>query len=160
MSRAQSPKPRAYVAALLLLGRRELSEAQVRERLARRGYEDEDIQGAVEALKAEGAIDDARVASAIARWETSTRRRGRRRVAQQMVKAGISSEAARHAIDDTFADLDEPALIEAALCKRLRPGLTIADDREFARLYRFLVAQGFESDRVMAVLSKRRAPTA
>jgi SOS response regulatory protein OraA/RecX len=47
-------------------------------------------------------------------------------------------------------------LIEAALRKRLRHRDTIADDREFQRLYRYLVGQGFETDQIMSVLSRRR----
>ena len=44
------------------------------------------------------------------------------------------------------------------LAKRLREGKTIADDREFNRLYRYLVGQGFESDRVVTLLKSRNAP--
>lgn len=141
-----------------MLGRRELSEAQVRQRLARKGHAADEIDRAVERLKAERAIDDNRVASAIARTETSLKRRGRLRVSQQMARAGIRGSAAKRAIDDTFADLDEDALIEAALAKRLKHGRSIEDDREFARLYRFLMAQGFESDRVLHLLNARRRP--
>jgi hypothetical protein len=34
--------------------------------------------------------------------------------------------------------------------------MTIADDREFNRLYRYLIGQGFEPDRVLALLRKRK----
>ena len=52
------------------------------------------------------------------------------------------------------ADLDDDELLEAALAKRLRGGAAIADEREFNRLYRYLVGQGFEPDRVLALLKK------
>jgi len=139
-----------------MLARRELSESQIRQRLARRGHAQDDIDSAVDRLKAERAIDDSRVAGAIARTETSLKRRGKRRVAQEMQRAGIASAVARHAIDETFGELDESALIDAALSKRLRDGRAIADEKEFLRLYRYLMAQGFESDRVLSALSRRR----
>src|SRR5689334_253145 len=79
----------AYIAALRLLARRELSEAQVRQRLARRGYAEADVDEAIGKLKEERAIDDARVAEAIARTETSLKRRGRLRVKRQIQSAGV-----------------------------------------------------------------------
>ncbi len=139
-----------------MLGRRELSEAQVRQRLARKGYGTDDIDAAVARLKDERAIDDARVAGAIARTETSVKRRGRIRVSQQMARAGIGPETSRQALDQTFAELDPEELLAAALARRLRGDRPIADDREFQRLYRYLLSQGFESDRVLKVLSARR----
>ena len=48
------------------------------------------------------------------------------------------------------------ALLESALRKRLRGRETIADQREFQRLFRYLIGQGFESDRVMKALKAYR----
>ena len=55
-------------------------------------------------------------------------------------------------MDETFAAIDGDALLTQALARRLRGRTRIEDDREFQRLYRYLVAQGFEPDRVMALL--------
>src|SRR5205823_3089691 len=139
----------AYLDGLKMLARRELSEAQVRQRLARRGHDADAIDQAIAKLRAERAIDDARVAESIARTETSIRRRGKLRVRRQIESAGIADATARRAIDDVFAAIDDEALLEASLAKRLRGRATIADDRELARLYRYLVGQGFEADRAM-----------
>lgn len=139
-----------------MLARRELSEAQVRQRLARRSHESEQIDDAVARLKQEGAIDDRRVADAIARSETSLRKRGPLRVKRKIQSAGISAPLAKHAVDETFGAIDADALLDAALAKRLRHGKMIADDREFNRLYRYLVGQGFEPDRVLARLRRER----
>ena len=139
-----------------MLARRELSEAQVRQRLARRQHDADAIDAAIERLRAERAIDDARVAEAIARTETSIRRRGKLRVRMQIERAGIGKAIAKQAIDAVFDNIDDDALMEASLQKRLRGRETIADDREFQRLYRYLAAQGFESDRILRLLNRRR----
>ena len=139
-----------------MLGRRELSEAQVRQRLARRQHDREIIDATIERLREERSIDDARVAEAIARSQTSFRKRGKLRVRLQIERAGIAGDIARRVVDEVFADLDADHLLDAALARRLRPGDDIADDRTFNRLYRYLVAQGFEPDRVMALLRTRR----
>ena len=146
----------AYLEGLKMLARRELSEHQVRERLARKGHEADAIDVAIARLREERALDDARVAEAIARTETSIRRRGKLRVRMQIQRAGIDKSIAKRAVDDAFATIDDEALIEASLSKRLRGRETIADDREFQRLYRYLAGQGFESDRIMKLLSARR----
>ena len=139
-----------------MLARRELSEQQVRQRLARKQHEPDDIDTAVARLREERALDDSRVAEAIARMETSIRKRGKMRVRQQIERAGIAKSTATHAIDEVFATIDDEALLQASLDKRLRGRETIADDREFQRLYRYLVGQGFESDRVLKALNVRK----
>ena len=154
MSRVDSR--RAYIDALKMLGRRELSEAQIRQRLARREHDAEAIDAAVARLLEERAIDDNRVAEAIARTETAFRKRGRLRVRRKIESAGIAPATARRAVDEVFGGLDGDELLESALAKRLRHGTTIADDREFNRLYRYLIGQGFEPDRVLALLRKHR----
>ena len=147
-----------YIDALKMLGRRELSESQVRQRLVRKGHTEDEIDAAVKRLKDERAIDDSRVAEAIARTETGIKRRGKLRVRRQIEQAGIAPAVARQALDMVFEDLDDDALLLAALGRRLRGDRLIADDREFQRLYRYLAAQGFESDRILKVLHARRSP--
>ena len=105
-------------------------------------------------LKAERAIDDARVAEAIARTETAVKRRGKLRVRRQIESAGVSSAEARRAVTDAFQEIDPEALIASALAKRLRGAAQITDQKEFQRLYRYLAGQGFESDQIVKVLEK------
>ena len=155
-SRSLKPKTSAYVDGLRMLGRRELSEAQVRQRLARKGHEEDAVDAAVDRLRAERAIDDARVAEAIAHTETTVRRHGKLRVRRQIEQAGIAPATARRAIDTVFDAIDDDALLDGALRKRLRGRDRIADEAEFRRLFRFLVGQGFEPDCVMTALRKRR----
>jgi regulatory protein len=146
----------AYVDGLKMLARRELSEMQVRQRLARKGHQPDEIDGAITRLRQERALDDTRVAEAIARTETAIRRRGKVRVRMQIERAGISKDTAKRAIDDVFGTIDDGALLQSSLTKRLRGRETIADDREFQRIYRYLVAQGFESDQIVRALTARR----
>jgi regulatory protein len=142
-----------------MLARRELSELQVRQRLARKGHEGDAIDEAIARLREERALDDARVAEGIARTETSIRRRGKLRVQMQIERSGVAKATAKRAVDEAFGAIDDDALIEASVNRRLRGRETIADDREFQRLYRYLMGQGFESDRVLRALTTRRGPT-
>jgi regulatory protein len=139
-----------------MLALRELSEAQVRTRLARREFEPADIDAAVTRLRGERAIDDARTARAIARTTASLRGQGRRRARQRVDAAGIDRTTAASAIDEVFSEIDGPALLQAALDRRLRGRREIADRKEKARLFRYLTGQGFEPDRVLEALRALR----
>jgi regulatory protein len=141
-----------FLAALKMLARRELSEAQLRQRLLRRQHDSDAIDAAIARLKSDRSLDDERVAGAIARSETGLRKRGRYRVTRQIEAAGIASAIAKRVVEETFAAIDGDALLEQALARRLRGRTRIADDRAFQRLYRYLVGQGFEPDRVLALL--------
>jgi regulatory protein len=151
---ASSEPPDAYTAALVLLSQRELSEAQIRARLARRGCPPDSIDAAVARLTADGTLDDRRVARAAARAEAAIRGRGPARVRQRLQALGLDAEVVQEAVAATFEDVDQDALLDAALARRLR-GRSIAelDDRARARLTRGLVAQGFS---IGAVLKKVR----
>jgi len=146
----------AYLTALKMLAGRELTEAQVRQRLARRKYDRDEIDQAIARLKANGNIDDARAATVIARRETTVRRRGKARVSSRLRAAGIAPGIADRAVQQVFEDVDPDALLAASLERRLRGRTRIDDDKEFQRLYRYLVGQGFEPDRVLAALRKHR----
>ena len=145
----------AYLTALQQLARRELSEAQIRQRLTRRGFTSDDVDSAITRLRQDGSLDDARVAAAIARSQLSLKKRGARRVRREIEAAGISSALADRAVAEVYADVDSDALMVAAIDRKLGTR-RLDDDREMARLYRYLVGQGFDSERAMAALRKRR----
>ena len=145
---------RAYVAALRLLARRELSEAQVRTRLSKRTFEEEEIDAAVTRLRRERALDDHRTALACARTEVRIKHRGRARVVRQIEALGISRDIAREAVADVFGELDEGALLEQALDRRLRHA-SLKDPIVRRRIHRYLLGQGFDPARVTALLRRR-----
>ena len=147
----------AYIDGLKMLARRELSEAQVRQRLARKGHDAADVDDAVRRLREGRALDDVRTAEAIARTQIALKRRGKLRVKQEIERAGIAAATARLATEDVFAIVDDEALLESSMATRLRGRGRIADDAEFRRLYRYLVSQGFEHDKVVSALKARRS---
>jgi len=145
----------AYVAGLTLLARRELSEAQLRARLARRKFEEEAIDAAVARLQREGALDDRRTAIACARTEAHLKRHGRLRAVRAVEALGIARSLARTAVAEAFADLDEDALLVQAIERRLRRETGMPTAAAVRRLHRYLLAQGFEAARVTAAIRDR-----
>jgi regulatory protein len=145
----------AYGAGLRLLARRELSEAQVRERLARLGFETTTVEETVARLRRAGIVDDARVAAAAARTEALVKRRGRLRVGRRLEAIGIPEDVAAQAVDGVFEGVDETKLVAEALSRRLRgPRAGMVDAAQKRRLYQQLIRQGFSPAVVVAELRR------
>ena len=150
------PERTAYVDALHLLGRRELSVKQLRERLLDRDHTREDVDRAIELLAENRAVDDARVASAYARTAIKIKGRGRLRVQRELHEMGIDKDVASQALAEAFGDTDERSMIVKALQKKLRGNKKIATPAEYARVYQFLMRQGFSPGAVASALRAYR----
>ena len=141
-----------YIVALTLLSARELSESQLRARLKRREIPGDEIENAIARLKADRTLNDRRVATAIARIESAIKHRGRSRVIQTIRQAGIDDETAQDAVREVFAEVDEDAMLDEAIARRLRGRSSRElDDKGRARIIRALVAQGY---RIEAILKR------
>jgi regulatory protein len=150
------PDRSAYLDALHLLARRELSVAECRARLVDRGHPPEEIEAAIEHLIETGALDDARVARAYAETASKVKGRGRLRILKELHARGIANEPAANAVGEVLANTDERALVARAIQKRLRGGRRPSDRAELARLYQYLMRQGFTPGAVSAALRKLR----
>jgi regulatory protein len=143
-----------YGDALKLLGRRDLSVADLRARLADREHPEDEIDAAVSRLLEVGALNDARLARAYVRTASQVKGRGRLRIARELQQMGIPREVAAEALAEVFADTDERSLIDRALQKKLRGAQRPKTMQERARLYQFLMRQGFTPTGVSAALRR------
>jgi len=139
-----------------MLANRELSVEGVRARLHDRGYPPDEIANAIERLLESGALDDGRVARAFARTAATVKHRGRLRVMRELLQMGIRSDVASEALGEVYGEIDERALIEDALRRKLRGRTRLNDQQEAARIYQFLMRQGFSPAGVTAALRRFR----
>ena len=146
----------AHTEGVKLLARRELSVEGVRARLEDRGFPAEEIDAAIARLCESGALDDGRVARAYARTAVAVKGRGRLRVMRELLQMGIHSDVVAEALGEVFGDVDERAIISQALQKKLHGRTRLADRHEYARLYQYLMRQGFSPAGVVAALRKFR----
>jgi regulatory protein len=146
----------AYLDALHLLAGRELTVKQIRERLVYREHDPEEIDRAIEHLLETKALDDARVAAAFVRTALKVKGRGRLRIQRELQEMGVERDVASEALAEAFGDIDERSLIAAALKKKLRGNPKIATPAEYARVYQFLMRQGFSPAGVNAALRAYR----
>lgn len=137
---------------------RELSKAQVRQRLRRRGVEPEVTEEIITSLVELGALNEDRLALAAARRETAIRGRGPARARLALKALGLGDDTVSSALDATLAQVDVEALLDRALDKRLR-GVPAGplDRATFRRIAGALVRQGFDVQTVMNRLRRRGA---
>jgi SOS response regulatory protein OraA/RecX len=144
-----------YVYGLNLLARRELTTAQLRTRLERRGLDSRTIAGTIDRLTAERALDDRRTARAYARTATRLQARSRRWIHRRLLALGVRPDLVDEALDEVFGEVDEDALLGRVLDRRLRGIKPPLDMSQTRRLYRYLLNQGFDADSVRAAIRAR-----
>ena len=147
----------AYVDALHFLSRRSLTVSECRSRLLEREHSDEQADAAIARLLETGALDDTRLAREYARTAAAIKRRGRLRVLRELQARGVARDAAAEAVGEVFGETDERALISRAVAKKLRGKDRPVAAAEYARLYQYLMRQGFTPGVVVSVLRSMRA---
>ena len=148
----------AYARALAWLSARELSEGQVRIRLADRGYSRAAIDAAVQRLIENRSLDDRRAALAVARAEMRGRGRGPGRVMGRLITMRIDRDLAKDVVAELLGETAEDDLLEAALNRKLRGrSERLETPQERRKLVAYLIRQGYPaSAAARAVRSKSR----
>jgi regulatory protein len=131
---------RALEAALRALAVRDRTERELREWLARRGVEADMADDVVEALRAEGLVDDAGYARRFAEDRRLLDRWGNERIGRDLERRGID----RDLVDAALAghgEAEELAVAISLLDRRFP--LPFDGDRERDKAWRMLVRRGY-----------------
>jgi regulatory protein len=141
-----------YTTALRALMRRAHSIHEMKDYLARRANDPEQIGPIIARLRESRYLDDARYATDYARLHAQGRRQGRFRIARELRGRGVPDQHINAALDAVFAETDESALVRARLKRRLAHLRLPLDQRKISSLYRSLLAAGFSADLIRAEL--------
>ncbi len=146
MSEDASGAEKARASALQLLGRREHTGRELRDKLAKRGYGKETIEPVLTELAEQGVLDESRFAEAFAHSRVQ-RGQGPVRIAQEMRERGVPGEQ----IETALAGLEVDWVELARAARQQRFGTAEPGDRqEAARQARFLQRRGFTAAQVRA----------
>jgi regulatory protein len=133
----------AYGKALARLARREMSSAEVRRGLARDGFTEAAIDGAVNELLERRYLDDARMGERIARSRMEGRGYGRARVRQALSQKGLSRGIIESSLRAALADVSEADQIDRLARRYWRQKAGHVPERRLKGLWAFLVRRGF-----------------
>jgi regulatory protein len=141
----------ARVVALRLLGRRDYTAAELRQRLTDRGFAPDLVDATLADLRAQGLQNDTRAALAHVRTASRVKGRGPRRIKYELQARGVPADA----IEESTASLTPEDVKETLERLLARQRLTLplpADERR--RLFQRLIRRGFSVDAILAVLKK------
>jgi SOS response regulatory protein OraA/RecX len=101
-------------------------------------------------------LNDQKLALAYARTAVETKGRGRLRVVRELQARGVARDVATEAVAEVFGEKDERSLVARAIQKKLRGRPKPSNQAETARLYQYLMRQGFSPAVVADALRKLR----
>lgn len=143
---------RLRAAALRLLGRRDYTAAELRQKLADRGFAADDIDAGLARLAADGLIDDQRVAAAFLRTASRIKGRGPARISRELRARGVDRDVVDTLVSG-ISTADEIAAIDRFLLRRRTADPpTLAERR---RIFQQLLRRGFSAEAISAALRAR-----
>lgn len=145
----------AYAKAVQLLAARPHFRRELQVKLAARGFDEDEVQAALDRLAAQGHLDDAKTAADFVAYRQESKGEGRHRLRAELQRRGADSDAIDQALSSLPDDDLEPARVAAGEWSRRRslaPGRFSERDR--AALARHLERQGFSRRAIFAVLNE------
>ena len=143
-----APPPTAYQRALRRLGRRDQSEAELRRALLARGHDPEEVEAAIERLRAERFLDDRGFAERFARSRMAHQGLGRSRVRQGLRQRGVAPDETEAGLVGALLEVDERAVLEGLARRYWRQHARVEPERRLPRLWAFLLRRGFAASLV------------
>jgi len=143
------------VAAVDLLSRREHSRRELQQKLLSRAASADDLYTILDELAERGWQSDQRYVGSYIRTKC-LRNIGPVRLFQELRQKGVAESLIRESIEEAEFDWFEMAR-DAALKKA--SGLNLADQKDKAKIYRFLAYRGFNSDQIQYALEECRKTT-
>jgi len=142
-SAPETDRPTAFQRAIARLARRDHSEAELRQVLARKGYEPEEIDEALAMLRERRFVDDDQYATRFARTRMSLRGQGRNRIRQALRQRGVDRQPVERGLEGAAHDVSEAAVLDDVARRYWRTHQRDEPERRMRRLGDHLYRRGF-----------------
>ena len=153
--RSGSPERTAEAEALRVLARRPLTVHEIRQRLGRRGHDEEAIRQVVERLLQRNYLNDLELSLQFISTRTARLGQGRARLIRELRQRGVEASLAEQAWDQAVSEgeIDPAATLRRRVRREIdRRGGTL-DLRGYRRVFDALLRAGFDSQSVREELA-------
>lgn len=154
MKRASSPKrvpSDPYDLAVRFLAPRPKSVAEIRRHLRSRGHAEEDIDGAIDRLRAQGYIDDDAFARYWVEQREQFRPKGDRAIVSELMQKGIARETIDVVLGERAPDA-QVRLARAAIRRPLARWQALDEADRKRKIHAYLVGRGFDYETIGEVI--------
>jgi len=150
--RSQDTFEAAYQSALRLLSLRPRAEAEIKQRLVRKGYDEAVIEETLNRLREKELLDDSRFAQAWVENQSTFRPRGRRLLKLELRQKGVPDTH----IEEALNEVQDEAGLAYQAAERPAQRLSGLEWPEFRlKLSQFLARRGFSYDVIGEIVSRR-----
>ncbi len=140
----ESPQfKQGYLYAVRLLTASKKSAKEVAKRLKDKGYESSVIETVVESLKTQGILNDRKMVDETVQWAKQAKRFGKRRVALELKKKGITQNIIDSALQN-YSKEEERKTAYSLAEVRWQKIKNIESQKRKRRLFDFLINRGFD----------------
>ena len=143
---------RAKKRAMHLLEKMERTEKQLRDKLLDNEYPESCIDMAIAYVKSYHYLDDERYACNYVRF--AQEKKSRQRIKQDLMQKGIGRDLIEYALEEEFESDETQKIQELLEKKHFHYGDT--DQKEFQRIYNFLLRRGFRSSDIIKEMKQNK----
>ena len=144
--------------AVKALAARAHSTGELRRKLSLKAERREDIEATISRLRDYGYLSDRRFAESYAAARLENQGLGKSRVLRDLRQRAVSAPLAEQAVGRIYRDVDEMALIDDFIRRKIHFKEPLAqaleDQRRLASAYRRLIRAGFSSSNVIRALKR------
>ena len=137
--------------ALKVIGFKDRTEKEIREKLTQKGYDENTIEDETEFLKSYGFINDSRYAERFTHDAINLKKWGKSRIKTELLRKGIDREIIENTIEDIFSELDDDRLF-TEMQKRFKNS-DFSNIKERTRIFNFYLRRGFSPDEIKGAMN-------
>jgi regulatory protein len=152
-SSGAKPLGSPYEAAVLYLGNRPRSVAEIRRHLHAKRYDDDAIDGAIDKLRAQRYVDDLDFAKYWVEQRSRFRPKGDRALVSELSNKGVSRETINAALGEMPAE-SEGDRARRAIARQLTRWSSLEPAERKRKIHAFLAQRGFGYDVIDDVIAR------
>ena len=138
--------------ALKVIGFKDRTEKEIREKLTQKGYDEITIEDETEFLKSYGFINDSRYAERFTHDAINLKKWGKARIKTELLRKGIDREIIENTIEDIFSELDDDRIF-TEMQKRFKNS-DFSNIKERTRIFNFYLRRGFSPDEIKGAMNR------